>query len=517
MMRVLVIGSGPNGLAAAFYLAKAGLRPIVLEKASVVGGGAVTAEIHPGFRAPIFSHEVLLHRRIADGMDLAAHGLRWIEHEVKTCVLSLEQAPLVLYTGVQKTAEAMRGTNAADADAWPRYRATMARVAEALAPLLTEAPPTVSARPGDLLSLFQTGRRVHRLDADARHLLRWLPMSVFDFTHEWFADERLRACIAGSAISGSMSAPRSGWSTLLLLLREAHEHLAGGRPLRAVGGPGACTQAMALATRAAGAELRTDTAVAQILCADHRVTGVVTTTGETIVAECIVSTLDPRTTLLGLVDRDALPTDVVDRLTHYRASGTLAKITLALDALPRFRGVDDSRLLCGRIQIGDRLDDLERAFDAVKYGHPSPTPWLEMQIPSLIDPGLAPSGAHVASIYVHNVPYKLRSAGGEQEREQLLARTLAIVEEYAPGFGAQVRRASIAAPVDFESTLGTAGGQIFHGELAPDQLLALRPVFGLGRYRTPVRGLYLGGAGTHPGGFMTGSSGRLAAEAILAN
>jgi phytoene dehydrogenase-like protein len=208
---------------------------------------------------------------------------------------------------------------------------------------------------------------------------------------------------------------------------------------------------------------------------------------------------------------------MVDRLTHYRTSGTLAKITLALDTLPRFRGVDEWRLLSGRIQIGERLDDLERAFDAVKYDQPSPTPWLEMQIPTLIDPSLAPSGAHVASIYVHNVPYRLRSGGWEPERQRLLERTLAIVDEYAPGFSAEVRKATLATPADFESTLGIAGGQIFHGELAADQLLALRPVFGLGRYRTPVRGLYLGGAGTHPGGFMTGSSGRLAAETVLRN
>jgi phytoene dehydrogenase-like protein len=393
----------------------------------------------------------------------------------------------------------------------------MTRVAAALAPLLTQAPPGISARPADLLSLFQTGRRVHRLDDDARQLLRWLPMSVFDFTHEWFADERLRACIAARTLSGSMSAPRSGWSTLLLLLREAHEYLSGGRPLRAAGGPGACTQAMASAARTAGAELRTDTAVVRILTADHRVTAVVTATGETIAADCVVSTLDPRTTLLGLVDRAVLPAEVVERLTHYRASGTLAKVTLALESLPRFRDVDDSRLLSGRIQIGDRLDVLERAFDAVKYGEPSPTPWLEMQIPSLLDPGLAPSGAHVASIYVHNAPYTGRSDGAETEHQRLLERTLAIVEEHAPGFSARVLEATVATPLDFESALGIAGGQIFHGELAPDQLLALRPVLGLGRYRTPVRGLYLGGAGTHPGGFMTGSSGRLAAESVLRN
>lgn len=522
----IVIGSGANGVAAAFYLAKAGHRPIVLEKSPTVGGGAVTAEIHPGFRAPLFSHEILLHERIVREMDLAAHGIQWIEQDVEACTLSLEASPLVIYADAARTADALRAANRADANVWPRYRETIARASTVLAPLLTEAPVAASLRPRDLLELLQTRRRLHRLGGDARHLLRWLPMSIFDFTHEWFADERLRACVAARAISGSMLGPRSGWSTLLLLLREAHASLAGSYPRRAAGGPGACLAAMASAARAAGAEIRTDAAVQRIVTSGGVVKGVVLADGGTLQAERIVSTLDPRTTLIELLDRDSLSDDVSEQVLHYRARGTLAKVNLALEGLPQFRGLDDARLLSGRVHIGERLDDLERAFDAAKYGEESTEPWLEMQIPSLLDASLAPPGKHVASIYVHTVPYPVPGTGTASrarsgaspaaDQDRVLQRTMTILERYAPGASALVRQAQVLMPADLESRLGTAGGHIFHGELVPDQLFAMRPVWGLGRYETAVDGLYLGGAGTHPGGFLTGASGRLAAQAVLA-
>jgi len=310
-----------------------------------------------------------------------------------------------------------------------------------------------------------------------------------------------------------MLGPRSAGSTLVLLLREAHRHLAGAGQRRAAGGPGACTRAMAEAARAAGAEIRTRVAVEQVVIDNGRVSAVVAG-GQELATDLVISTLDPRT-LLALVDRRALPADVVERVEHYRAVGTMAKVNLALSALPRFTGIDDAQQLTGQVHIGAHLDDLERAFDAVKYGEMSARPWLDVQIPSILDASLAPAGMHVASIYVHNAPHTLRTGTWTIERDELLKRTLAVLDGYAPRIAELVLSAHVATPADLETSLGTSGGHIFHGELAPDQLFTVRPTLGLGRYRTPVGGLYLGGAGTHPGGFFTGASGRLAALAAL--
>ena len=514
-MRPVVIGSGPNGLSAAFYLAKAGRRPIVLERSDVIGGGAISAEIHPGFHAPIFSHEVLLHASIAREMNLTAHGLRWLDCTVDVCAPARNGRPLVIYRDAGRTADAMRDLSPKDADAWPRFRDAMSRTAGVIAPLLASAPPGATPGLREIWELITTGRRFRSLGShDARSLLRWLPMPVFDFVHEWFEDDRLRALVAAQSLSGTMLGPRSAGSTLVLLLREAHRHLAGAGQRRAAGGPGACTRAMAEAARAAGAEIRTRVAVEQVVIDNGRVSAVVAG-GQELATDLVISTLDPRTTLLALVDRRALPADVVERVENYRAVGTMAKVNLALSALPRFTGIDDPQHLPGHVHIGAHLDDLERAFDAVKYGEMSARPWLDVQIPSILDASLAPAGMHVASIYVHNAPHTLRHGAWATERDELLKRTLAVLDGYAPRIAELVLSAHLLTPSDLETSLGTSGGHIFHGELAPDQLFAVRPTMGLGRYRTSVGGLYLGGAGTHPGGFCTGASGRLAALAAL--
>jgi phytoene dehydrogenase-like protein len=295
-------------------------------------------------------------------------------------------------------------------------------------------------------------------------------------------------------------------------MREAHRLLAGGRALRARGGPGAVTQALAAAARGAGAEIRTGATVERIVVRDGRVAGVVVN-GQELDATRVVSSADPRTTFLTLMDPADLTPDFVGKVRNYRASGTVAKVNLALSSLPSF-GVEPATL-GGRIQIGPELDYLERAFDHAKYGELSESPWLDVAIPSILDPGLAPPGAHVASIYVHYAPYRLRAGEWDSARPQLLAATLAVLERHAPDIRGTVVGAQVITPAELASSYGMAGGHIFHGELALDQLLTMRPLLGYARYATPVRGLYLCGGGTHPGGFMTGTSGRLAAEAVL--
>jgi phytoene dehydrogenase-like protein len=379
-----------------------------------------------------------------------------------------------------------------------------------------DAPPPDLDEPGagDLLNLLKAGRRFRALGTrDGYRLLRCLSMPVADLVHEWFESELLRATIAAPAVSGTMFGPRSAGSALMLLMREAHEQLAGS-PSYVRGGPGALTRALAAAARAAGAEVRTGTPVERILVDREQVKGVVVA-GREIPAGLVVSAVDPKTTFLSLVGATELTPDFALKVRNYRAAGTVAKVNLALAALPAF-GVSDS-VLSGRIHVGPELDYLEHAFDHAKYGEMSSDPWLDLRIPSILQPDLAPPGAHVASLYVHYAPRTLRGIDWSHGRDALLDRTLDVLERYAPGMRPHVVAAQVITPEELEREYGFYGGHIFHGELALDQLFTMRPLLGFGRYQTPIRGLFLCGAGTHPGGFMSGVSGRLAVREILRN
>jgi phytoene dehydrogenase-like protein len=383
-----------------------------------------------------------------------------------------------------------------------------------LSTVLDTAPPDIDhPDAADLWNLFKAGRRFRSLGRrDGYRLLRWGPMTVADLVNECVDDELLRATIAAPALSGTMLGPRSAGSALVLLLREAHRQMAGGGSLHARGGPGAVTRALAAAARAAGADIRAGSRVERILVREGRAAGVIAN-GETIPSRRVVSSVDPKTTFLTLVDPVELTPDFLANVRNYRAAGTVAKVNLALSTLPAF-GVD-AAALGGRIHIGPELDYLERAFDHAKYGEFSAAPWLDIAIPSVVDPGLAPSGAHVASVYVHYAPYRLRALDWDAARGRLLDVTLDVLDRHAPGIRGQIVAAQVITPSELESAHGLPGGHIFHGELALDQLFTMRPLLGYARYATPIPGLYLCGAGTHPGGFMTGASGRLAAKAIL--
>ncbi len=527
MSRVVIVGGGHNGLTAAFYLAKAGLKPIVLEQSDTVGGGAITTEIHPGFRCPTLAHHASIRADIADDMQLTRHGVAWLDPRVESFAPALDGPPAIVYADPRRTAEALRALHPKDADAYPAYRSAVAAVCGTLAPLMAAPAPDLNALDGhDLWNLLKAGRRFRALGKrDAYRLLRWGPMPVADLATEWFASDVLRAMIAAPAVSGTMFGPRSAGSGLVLLLREAAALLAG--PSRRVrGGPGALTAAMAAAARAAGAEIQTGVRVERMLAADERVTGVVAG-GRAIAADAVVSAVDPKTTFLTLVDPAHLSPDFLSTIRGYRATGTLAKVNLALSELPAFTGPAEAghhvhgrhepEMLSGRIHLGPGLDYLERAFDHAKYGELSEEPWLDVAIPSIVDPDLAPAGAHVMSVYVHYAPYRLRSGDWGGATRTLLDRCLATLDRFAPGIARLVVAAHVITPAELEARYGFHGGHIFHGELALDQLLSLRPVPGAGRYRTPLRGLYLCSAGTHPGGFMSGGSGRLAARRVIAD
>jgi phytoene dehydrogenase-like protein len=509
----VIIGGGHNGLCAAFYLAKAGFTPLVLEQRAEVGGGAITSEILPGFRCPVLSHTVLLHDEIARAMELERHGTELLRPHVRAFAPASSGA-IVIYEDAARTADALRPVSAGDAEAYVAFDGTLRKIAQVVAGVLAAPPPNIDGPgAGDAWNLLKSARAFRGLGArDGYRLLQWLPMPIADVLGGRFASNLLQATIAAPGLSGAMLGPRSAGSTLLLALVEACRQLAGGFTI-AGGGPGALSRALAAAAREAGAEVRTTSRVERIVTRGGRAVAVVAD-GSEIPASVVVSTLDPKTTLLRLVDAGELPPGVAVKIGHYRTNGTLAKVNLALSALPAFAGVSGTEALSGRIHIGPSLDYMERAFDHAKYGEMSTEPWLEVTIPTVRDVTLAPAGSHVASIYVHHAPFNLKQGAWHEARERLLEATLRVLERHAPGVTASIVASQVITPHDLEHDYGFTGGHIFHGELAPDQLFAMRPLLGYGRYESPVRGLYLAGAGTHPGGFMTGISGRLAAQEI---
>jgi phytoene dehydrogenase-like protein len=511
--QVVIIGGGHNGLAAAFYLARAGLKVIVLESRAACGGGAVTSELHPGFRCPALAHYTPLWSEVERDMELARHGLEWLRPAVEGFTPGLDGPPLVLHRDPRQATDAIRRLNSADADGYPAYRTAMARIAGVLASLLQTPPPDID-RPAarDLWNLLGTARQFRALDKRSRYrLLRWGPMPVADLAREWFQSELLCASIAGPAVSGTMLGPRSAGSGLVLLLHEATRLLADG-PRQPRGGPGALAQAMTAAARAAGADIRTATRADQILVANDRVAAVIAG-GHRIEADAVVSAIDPKSTFLTLMDPADLAPEFLAKIRSYRAAGTLAKVNLALSGVPSFAA--PSEWLAGRIQIGPHMDYLERAFDHAKYGELSEHPWLDVTVPSVLDPELAPAGGHVMSIYAHYAPHRLRNTDWGTAKAPLLRNVLMTLERFAPGIAALVVAADVITPAELESEYGLYGGHVYHGELALDQIATMRPLLGHARYASPVPGLYMCSAGTHPGGFMTGASGKLAAREIL--
>jgi phytoene dehydrogenase-like protein len=367
--------------------------------------------------------------------------------------------------------------------------------------------------------MLQTGQALRRLGKKEMYrILRWGPMAVADLVAEFFETELLRATIAARGIFGTALGPWSAGSSMVLLIRAAGDSHPAGSAFFTEGGAGAITQAMAAAAKEAGAEIRTGAEVAEVRIKDGAATGVMLAGGEEINAQAIVSNADPRRTLLKLVDPMHLTPDFVMKLQNYRMAGTVAKVNLALSALPEFtalKGDAGSKALRARLHIGPEIDYLERAFDASKYGEFSKHPYLEVAIPSLTDAALAPSGKHVMSVYVQYAPFKLKGTDWESQRGALGDTVIKTLAEYAPGLPDLIVGKQIITPQDLETTYGLTGGHIFHGELALDQFFTMRPILDWARYRTPIQNLYLCGSGTHPGAGLTGGSGANAAREIL--
>lgn len=520
---VVIIGGGHNGLVTAFYLAKAGYKPLILERRAQPGGAAITEEFHPGFRCSILAHAAgPLRPDIVRDMQLEKHGLRLITPDVGAVALSPDGRALVLYNDVKKSVAEIGKFSQKDAAKYPEFQASLSKVGKVIGEALALAPPNIDhPSRGDLWGILQTGRSIRNLGKkDLYRLLRWGPMAVADLVAEYFETELLRATVAARGIFGTFLGPWSAGTSLVLLIRGAGDVHPAGSAFFAQGGMGSIAQAMASAATHAGAEIRSGAEVIEVRVKDGAAVSVVLSTGEEISAKAIISNADPKRTLLKLVDPIHLAPDFVMKLQHYRMPGTVAKVNLALSGLPEFtalKGTSDASALSGRIHIGPDIDYLERAFDESKYGNFSKQPYLEIAIPSLTDPSLAPAGKHVMSIYMQYAPYKLKGSDWDSQRVALGDTVVKTLAQYAPRLPELILTHQIITPQDLEDTYGLTGGHIFHGELALDQFFTMRPLLDWARYRTPIQNLYLCGSGTHPGAGLTGGSGANAAREILKN
>ena len=518
---VVIIGGGHNGLVTAFYLARAGLKPVVLEARSVVGGMAVTEELCSGFRCPTLAHAGgPIRTEIVRDMGLERHGLRMTQPSVRMTAISPNGEVIAFYDDCAKTAQQLAVISGPDAKKFVQFQGIVDRLAAVFRHVAASTPPEIdSPSRDDLLRGITTGRMVRRLGReDMHHLLRWAPMPIADLMDEWFENPLLKATIAGRALFGCSAGPRSPSTSNVLLLRCADDRNVVGATASAVGGAGALTQAMAKAVVAAGGTIRTNAEVAGIDVKDGRVTGVHLATGQEVPARAIVSNADPVRTLLGLVDPVHLTPSFLQRVQQYRSKGVVAKVNLALDGLPKFSALErtkvDSDPYSGRIHIGPSMNYIERAFDASKYGEFSREPYMEVMLPSVADPSLAPAGKHILSVYAQYAPYKLRNGNWNTRAAELADCVIKTLAAYAPDLPNRIVNQQVITPVDIEATFGATGGHIFHGELSLDQFFTMRPLLGWARYRTPISGLYLCGSGTHPGSGLTGASGANSAREI---
>jgi phytoene dehydrogenase-like protein len=523
--RVVLIGGGHNALVTAFYLAKGGFKPLILERREFVGGGAITEEFHPGFRASTLAHTVgPLRADIAADMQLEKYECHIMHPNPRLFAPTPDGKALLFYNGHAKTASGIARLSAKDAAKYTEFAETLENLYPILNQLLSTTPPSIdSPSPEDLWNLLKTGRGIRSLGKKRMFdLVRWGPMAVADFVAEFFDTELLRGVVAARGIFGTALGPWSAGSTAVLLLRAAADPHPVGSASFPHGGLGSFTRALAESARQAGAEIRTDAEVRHIRVKDGAVTGIALAGGEEISADAIVSCLDPKSTFFHLLDPSQLDPTFALRIKNFRSNGTVAKVHLALGDLPNFSALNDAiapdgflKALSGRIHIGPEIDYLERAFDASKYGEFSSAPYLDVTIPTLLDPTLAPEGKHVLSTYTQFAPFKLKEGNWADRRGQLGYTVVRTLSNYAPNLPDLVEAMQVITPEDLETSYGFTGGHIFHGELALDQLFTMRPALDWARYKTPIRGLFLCGSATHPGNGLTGASGANAAREII--
>lgn len=518
---VIVVGAGHNGLVAAAYLARAGRKVLVVEKRELVGGCCVTEEVWPGYKVSTAAYLTsLLQERIINDLELPRFGYQVDAKDPAFFSAFPDDRHMFMWQDDRKTLEELAKFSKRDADVFPAYERHLERLSEVVESLLLTTPPQFPPRGiGDFIDYLKLAGRLRKLrPAEMTGLVKIFTQSASEFLDEWFESDEVKVTLATDGVIGANGGPRSP-GTAYILLHHVMGSVGGKRGLWGFvrGGMGAVSNAIADSARSRGAEIRTNAAVERIKIANGRATGVVLRGGDEIDAGVVASCLTPHLTFLNLIDARELPAGLVDGIRKFRTEGTSCKINLALSGLPSFRALPGAPGPQHRatMHICPSIEYVERAWDDAKYGQPSRSPLLELTVPTMYDPSLAPPGKHIMGIFLQYAPYTLRDSNWDDMREPFANRVLDLVEEYAPGFRSLIIDKQVLTPLDLERRFGLTGGNIFHGEMSLDQMFVMRPLPSCARYRTPIAGLFLCGSGTHPGGGVMGAPGYNAAREML--
>lgn len=516
----IVIGAGHNGLVTAAYLAKAGKKILVLERRPVIGGIAASEEIFAGFKYATCAHLAgSFAPAIASELNLQKHGLEILALDPLIFAPSLDGNSLLIPREQVRAIEEIRRHSTRDAEKFADFCTLTKNLSEFLLTLYALPLPD-RATPGEFnpMEIVKAAWRFHRLGKKEMYeFLRILPMSMADLLGEWFENETLKAAIAATSMLGSFVGPRQQGTAYNFLY---HQFGAGTGAFRnssfVRGGMSRIPHALSLAAEQHGAEIRTDAEVTTVTTKNSGASGVVLANGTEFAADVVISSVDIKKTFLKLVEPTYVDPQFLLQVKNIRARGTVAKVNLALDTLPNFKSsTGQAAELGGIVHVGPTMEYLERAADDAKYGRFSQQPFLEITIPSIADPSLAPAGKHVMSVWMQSAPYHLRDGGWNKRRDALGDTVVNLIEDYAPGFKNSILHRQVLTPLDLEQTFGLTEGHLYHAELALDQIFFMRPVPGWSRYHTPLDNLYLCGSGTHPGGGVTGLPGYYAAKEIL--
>ncbi len=518
---IIIIGAGHNGLVTAAYLARAGLKVLVLERREVLGGACVTEEVWPGFKVSTAAYvNSLLRAEIIRDLELKRHGFELLPRNPSSFTPFPDGRYLMLGPDKELTHREVAKFSRRDAEALPRYEQMLERVADFIEPTLMMTPPDPwSLNPANLLTLAKLGWRFTKMGKEGAKAIEILTGAARPILERWFESEQLKVTLATDAVIGAMASP-SMPGTAYVLFHHVMGECNGARGVWGYvrGGMGGISNAIAAAAREKGADIRTSAEVSRIMVQDGRATGVVLMDGSEIRATRVVSGADPNITFLKLLNGASLPADFVEAVRSIDYSSASLKINVALSELPDFKarpGRQPGPQHRGTIHLSPTMDYIEQAYDDAKYGRPSQSPILECTIPSVVDPSVAPPGKHLMSMFIQYFPYKLRNGEQHNAKDKFADRCFEILEQYAPNFRRAVIDRQVLSPLDIERRYGLTGGSIFQGAMSLNQLFFLRPVAGYANYRTPIRNLYLCGAATHPGGGVMGACGYNAAREIL--